>query len=146
MKTDRVLIGEVREFLTTPSLKRDFITNYVRENLGKGTRSVALCFRGRAATLYYRCHRLLQIRPSRDGIVGEFDFRHARFTESYRQTLKRLGELHVDTSTFSDAPEQNARNIVRFVLEECDVAECKEILQTYRKLIDDFSIPKRKQK
>ena len=97
MKNSRVLRGYVRNFFETSSLKRDYIANYVLNNLQNGTKSVALCFRGNAATLYYHCHQLLHICFSRNGVVGEFDFRHARFSKNYELTLERLHSLHVDT-------------------------------------------------
>ena len=78
MNNSRVLRGRIRNFFEASSPIRDYIKNYVLDNLKNGTKSVALCFRGNAATLYYHCHQLLHIRSSRDGIIGEFDFRHAR--------------------------------------------------------------------
>ncbi len=138
MREGRVLGGHVHDFLTTRSPIRDRIVNFVRDNLRNGTRSVALCFRGNAATLYYRCHQLLRIRRSRGGTIGEFDFRHARFTENYLQTLGRLDKLHVDP-----APFLNARKYLSFSLETCGEDELTEILETYRGLIDDFFDPEK---
>lgn len=144
MKNSRVLTGSVRNFFEKPSPERDYIANYVADNLKNGTKSVALCFRGNAATLYYHCHQLLKIRSSQYGIIGEFDFRHARFTENYKRTLERLNELHVDTSRFCDSSEHAAQNIVRFSFVECTAKEIKEILEIYRGLIDDFFDPEKK--
>ncbi len=136
MRSDRILTGKVRQFLATPSPLRETIAEYVLGNLKNGTRSVALCFRGNAATLYYRCHQLLRIRPSREGIIGEFDFRHARFTENYGQTLEHLRGLHVNTSCLT-----GPQPFVRVSLEECGAGGLREILEIYRGLIDDFFDP-----
>lgn len=136
MKQDRILSGAVRTFFTSPSPERECIKKYVLDNLGRGTRSVALCFRGRAATLYYRCHQLLRIRSSREGIVGAFDFRHARFTVGYREILERLRSLHVDISSFSE--EGKGEQAVLFPIGSAPLAE---ILDIYRALIDDFFDP-----
>lgn len=138
MKYSRILRGRVRDFFETSSPTRDYIANYVLDNLKNGTKSVALCFRGNAATLYYRCHQLLRIRSSRDGIVGEFDFRHARYSENYKLILERLNNLHVDTSRFCGESGHTSQSIIRFSLEKCNIAEVKEILEIYRGLIDDF--------
>ncbi len=144
MKNSRVLRGSVRKFFEASSPVRDHIVNYVRDNLKNGTKSVALCFRGNAATLYYHCHQLLRIRSSRDGIVGEFDFRHARFSGNYKLTLECLNRLRVDTSRFCDGSGQTANNILRFSLNECNTTDIEEILKIYRELIDDFFNPEKK--
>lgn len=143
MRSDRTPRGEIRAFLTTPSRERDRIADYVRDKLGDGTRSVALCFRGNAATLYYRCHQLLRLRAARSGIVGEFDFRHARFSENYRETLKKLKALHVAADNFAAGADEYERNIIRFALAETNADELTEILETYRTLIDDFFDPEK---
>ena len=54
MNNSRVLRGCVRNFFESPSPIRDCIANFVRDNINNGTRSVALCFRGNVATLYYQ--------------------------------------------------------------------------------------------
>ena len=144
MNSSRVLRGSVRNFFETSSPIRDRIANFVRDNLSNGTRSVALCFRGNAATLYYHCHQLLHIRSSRNGIIGEFDFRHARFSLNYKQTLERLNSLNVDTSRFCSNTVHKAQSMITFSLEKRDTEEVKEILETYRELIDDFFDPEKK--
>lgn len=140
MRDDRILTGDIREFFETNSPMRDLIANYVLENLKNGTRSVALCFRGNFATLYYRCHQLLRIRNARRGILCEFDFRHARFTENYRDILARLRGLGVDDSDFSDAPNAQGR-YVRFALSEFGAEQLERVLDLYKALIDDFVDP-----
>lgn len=143
MKDSRVLTGKILRFFQSSSPVREVLVNFVEDNLKKGTKSVALCFRGNAATLYYRCHQLLRIRSSHDGIVGEFDFRHARFTETYPSVLRRLEGLHVDVSRFCTPPEGAAQSLVRFSPENCSSDEFYEILEIYRGLIDDFFDPEK---
>ncbi len=145
MKTDRILTGEVQKFFTTKSPMRDRIVDYVRENLDEGKKSVALCFRGDFSTLYYRSHQLLRIRNSASGLIGEFDFRHARFTKNYREILDRLSEMGVDISNFSDADTEKgkstSRRYVRFPLIGFGEEKLKEVLGIYKGLIDDFLDP-----
>ncbi len=138
---NRILRGPVREFFQTPSPTRTLIANYVLDNLGKREQSVALCFRGDFATLYYHCHQLLRIRDSRSGIIGEFDFRHARFTAEYRERLAELKEMGVDISNFSDEPEQNSRRYVRFALRGFGEEKLEKVLNIYKNLIEDFIDP-----
>lgn len=138
---DRILRGRVREFFETPSPARTLIANYVLDNLNKREQSVALCFRGDFATLYYHCHQLLRIRDSRSGIIGEFDFRHARFTQAYREKLAQLKEMGVDASDFSDEPGQNGRRYVRFVLRGFGEEKLEKVLNIYKDLIEDFIDP-----
>ncbi len=145
MKTNRILTGNVRTFLTRDSPAKNYIVNYVRDNLDKGTRSVALCFRGDFATLYYRCHQLLRIRNSQKGVIGEFDFRHARFTKNYKEILEKLKELGVDTSPFSDEPGKESRRYVRFPLPGFGEESLKAVLTIYKDLIDDFVDPEKRE-
>ncbi len=56
--------------------------------------------------------------------MGEFDFRHARFSENYKQTLERLNELHVEVSRFCGETGHTA-DIIWFSLEKCNIAESK---------------------
>ncbi len=144
MKYDRILTERVRAFLTTPSEGRDHLIDFIRKNADKRERSVALCFRGNAATLYYRCHQLLRIRDSVGGLVGEFDFRHARFTQNYREILGEMKEeLHVDISRFSDLPSWRDRNFVTLPLEGATGPQLERLLAIYRALIDDFLDPEK---
>lgn len=141
MKYSRVLTGPIKTFFTVPSPMREKIVDYVRENLSKGTRSVALCFRGNAATLYYRCHRLLRIRSSREGLVGEFDFRHARFSQHYSEALARLEALHAETSRVFEGGG-GAQTVV-FPMAQCGPEGAVEALELFRGLIDDFFDPEK---
>lgn len=145
MKTNRILTGDVRTFLMGDTPAKNFIVNYVRQNLDKGTRSVALCFRGDFATLYYRCHQLLRIRKAQKGVIGEFDFRHARFTKNYKEILEKIKEFGVNTSAFSDAPGMESSRYVRFPLPELDEDKLEAVLKIYKDLIDDFVDPEKRE-
>ena len=144
MRKNRILTEELRQFLTTDSPNRNYLIEHVRQNIGNGARSVVLCFRGTAATLYYRCHQLLKIRSSRTVLIGEFDFGHARFTHNYKQILAKLHSLRVDASGFSDQDVHSSNRYVRFCLtgeQAVTPHKLKEILQIYKNLIDDFLDP-----
>ena len=144
MRKNRILTARLHAFLTEPSPTRDPIIAFVRAHMACGTRSVALCFRGTAATLYYRCHQLLRIRGSRTGVVGEFDFRHARFTKDYKGILETLRALGVDTSRFSDVAAKNAQKYLIVPLSGKEAVPCEAIdtiLLAFMALIDDFLDP-----
>lgn len=142
MSENRILIKKIKEYLLTESPNRNFIIDYVKKSLDKGIDSVALCFRGDYATLYYRCHQLLRIKSSRNRIIGEFDFRHSRFTKDYREKRKLLESYGVDFSKFS---EENAScRYIRFHLNGIDAIEKEslaKILEIYKGLIIDFITP-----
>lgn len=138
MAENRVLTGKVLEFFKQNSKIKSLIVDYVLDNLKNGEKSVALCFRGNFATLYYRCHQLLRIRNSRRGIIGEFDFRHARFTEDYRERLAGLKSMGVDISNFSDKPSEQDKRYVRFALDNFGEEKLGAVLEIYKELIDDF--------
>ena len=144
MRTNRILSKELRQFLTSKNPNRDCLIDYVRLHIADGTKSVALCFRGNLATLYYRCHQLLRIRCSRTAIIGEFDFRHSRFTKNYKQILGKLKSLNVRVSGFSDEPNRRAQKYVRFDLTGENAVsreQMLEILFIFKSLIDDFINP-----
>ncbi len=144
MRTNRILSKELRQFLTSKNPNRDCLIDYVRLHIADGTKSVALCFRGNLATLYYRCHQLLRIRCSRTAIIGEFDFRHSRFTKNYKQILGKLKSLNVRVSGFSDEPNRQAQKYVRFDLTGENAVsreQMLEILFIFKSLIDDFINP-----
>ncbi len=143
MQYDRILTGDVCNFFEEPSPERDVIVRYVQENLQGGARSVALCFRGNYATLYYRCRQLLRIYKARRGLVGEFDFRHARFTEEYAEILSTLSGMGVDISHFSDAPGEDSRRYVKFALRGFGEENLGRVLDIYRALIDDYVDPEK---
>lgn len=144
MKYDRILTEKVRTFFTTASSSRDFLLGYLRENADKGAGSVALCFRGAAATLYYRCHQLLRIRSSNRGMVGEFDLRHARFTPNYMQIFRTLRDrLHVEIAGFSDPSFDTRRKYAAVFPDRASATELEEIIPIFRGLIDDFLDPKK---
>lgn len=135
----RVLAKEIRDYLTVPSPDRDFLLGYIKERIGKGRESAALCFRGNKATVYYRSHQLLWIRLARGGIIGEFDFRHSRFSKDYKDVKKELENYGVDFSGF-DENDKNKRH-VRFCLSGSNAVTSDrlgKILEIYRRLIDDF--------
>lgn len=142
MSQSRVLVEKIEKFLTTPSPNRDFIVGYVKESLTKGKDSVALCFRGDYATLYYHCHQLLRIRGSQKAIVGEFDFRHSRFTKDYAEKQKMLESYGVDFSRF-DKNNKNRRHVL-FDLDSRGAVtpdSLAKILDIYKALIIDFINP-----
>lgn len=151
MPQDRILSDKLHDYFTEVSSdggksNRDYLIDYVRAHIADGTKSVALCFRGNFATLYYRCHQLLRIRCSRTAIIGEFDYRHSRFTKNYKQILYRLKALGVNTDNFSDKDNDTSHRYVRFDLTGNNAVSREgfaEILPTYRALIDDFLDPEK---
>lgn len=142
MSQNRVLLKKIESFLKTPSPNRDFLVEHIKEALKNGEDSVALCFRGSYATLYYRCHQLLRICSSQTAIVGEFDFRHSRFTKDYAEKQNLLESYGVDFSKF-DKDNKN-RRYVRFILDGSGAVtpDClAKIMNIYKELINDFISP-----
>lgn len=142
MSQSRVLVEKIEKFLTTSSPNCDFLIKHVKESMQKGEDSVALCFRGSYATLYYHCHQLLRIRCSRTAIVGEFDFRHSRFSPDYAEKQKLLNSYGVDFSKF-DKNDKNRRHVIFDLNKEEAVTpdNLAKILEIYKQLILDFINP-----
>lgn len=145
MRTDRISNknSELYRFLTGDSKSKKYLVKLVRERISCGANSIALCLRGDYASLYYRGNQLLKIQGVRT-VKAEFDFRHARFTNNYRDILERLPSMRVNTSGFSDEPNQDSKRYVRFDLtgrNAVDDAQLQEILKIYMKLIDDYVDP-----
>ena len=140
---DRILTKAVRDFITQPSPVRNYLIDFIRDHMNKGAKSIALCFRGNAVTLYYRCRQLLRIEASQKSIIGEFDFRYARFTSNYKTYyLEELDAIPaVDISNFSDEPGKNRRRHIRVDLKAVSVEELEKILKLYIQLINDFLNP-----
>lgn len=129
----RALIKELRDFLTGQSDNRDCIVEYIKNAIGNGEKSIALCFRGSYASLYYRCCQLLKIKLKNKNIVGEFNFRYALAhpdRENIKNQLEQKGVVY-----------GNNERAVWFVLQG-DGGVTKDnlsfILGTYIKLIDSF--------
>lgn len=142
MAQNRVLSEKIENFLKTSSPNRDFLVEHIKESLKRGEDSVALCFRGNYATLYCRCHQLLRICSSQTAIVGEFDFRHSRFTKDYAEKQQLLKSYGVDFSKF-DKDDKN-RRYIRFNLDGNGAVtpdNLAKILEIYKQLILDFINP-----
>lgn len=142
LKTDSRIISEsggLRKFLTTPSCGRDAILDYVKKRITLGNKSVILCFRGNAATLYYRGEMLLKITylPRLKEVRGEFDFRHSRFSPDYREKQALLTSYGVRFK--QNDPCYNS--LIRFTVSgenEVDGENIAKILDIYCALIDEF--------
>lgn len=153
MLQNRILRKELYDYFTEKTTdgeksNRDCLIDYVRAHIKDGTKSVALCFRGSFASLYYRCHQLLRIKCSRTAIIGEFDYRHSRFTNNYKQILDRLKTLGANIDNFSDKDNDTTHRYVRFDLTEKKAVSREnlaEILQIYKSLIDDFLDPAKRE-
>lgn len=160
----RKLINELRNFiLDKESKQRNAIVDYVKYNRNKGKNSVAMCFRGDNICLYYRCHMLLLIKYSKKKIVGEFNFRHSRFTEKYENIAKQLkddlGVYNFNKNKYIDENGEEKPYTFDSIAIRFDIAQVKqegekwvyteliednklnEILGIYAKLIDDFLNP-----
>lgn len=156
MSIDRTLTGVVRDFLLSDVPTSNFLKEFILERLDEKNKSIALCFRGNnnRATLYYRCHQLLSLSaPRQKTLFGEFNFRHAIFTETYRDRMEELIGLGVDFGKFKDylqnAPDASVEKdpktiIVRFPILEVGADRLKKILTIYMDLIDDFVDPAKK--
>lgn len=150
---DRILTGEAEKFfsptLAPNSPTRDFIVNYILESLhdDNGKKSVALCFRGEYATLYYRCQKLLNIESESGHLIGKFDFRHSRFTANYREIHDRLLAMGV-SSDFSDEDvpkgKSTSKRYVTFPLVGIGEEKLRTILDIFKGLIDDFVDPEKR--
>ena len=150
MRTDRILDkkSQLYEFFTGDSENKKYIVELVKNRIFCRAKSIALCFRGDYASLYYRANQLLKIHCSRTAVVADFDFRHARFTQNYRVILRKLISLNVDISNFSDLPNQTSRRHVRFELTGKNAVTTYalgEILKIYMDLVDDFVNPDKKE-
>ena len=125
----RAPIKPLREFLTEASPNRDCIVKLIKDNIGEGVKSIALCFRGYYASLYYRCGQLLKIESTGRTTTGIFDFNYA-LPYPERQTVQSMLEgLGV----------RFGKKYARIVLKgngEVSANNLKIILQTYIKLID----------
>lgn len=141
MRKNRIPTDTIEKFLTTPSNNRNVIVNYIKDSLDASKnpdskRSLALCFRGNYASVYYRCLQLLRIRNSRNGLIGEFDFRYSRFTEDCAEKKTLLeNEYGVDFSGYEQ--ESKSKRYARFSLEK-DNAHILDILNIFKSLIEDF--------
>lgn len=153
-KTDRILDkeGKIYKFLTGDSDNRNYLIELLKKSLSNGEKSIALCFRGDYAALYYRSHKLLSIRSLSTGIIGEFDFRHARFTKEYKVYRNELEKLGVDFKFFSDEDGKSNKRYVRFYLQTSkenvktvEKENLEKILESYKKLIDDFVDPNKRE-
>lgn len=139
MQSGRVLTERLTTFLKGTNECKNAILSFVKDNLYKGSRSVALCFRGEYACLYYRCHKLLEIREKKGLFVGLFNFRHARFTEKYLYWQDKLSALGV--CGFSEKKYLGKEYLVWFSLNGKMGIESQtviKILRVYCDLIDDF--------
>lgn len=161
-KKSRALNDELRNFiLDEQSEARNAIVKYVKDNIeiDEKEKSVAMCFRGEYMCLYYRCHMLLMIKRYNKKIVGEFNFRHSRFTDDWDKKAARLKQLHVSNfkeKTYKDEdgsvkPYTFDSTNIRFdivepkyengqwsYIDSISSAELTEILDIYKELIEDF--------
>ena len=129
--------GGLSKFINTRSSNMDKLLEFVKNHIDKGSESIALCFRGDNICLYYRCHKLLQIKAVYSRIVGEFSFRHSRFTEQYKTKEKELRELGVENLNEDNGYE----TLARFYFDKDTPQKLFKILDIYKGLIDDFVNP-----
>ena len=142
MEKSRYLTKDLEIFLTGNSTIKNRIVDYIKAHLDKGVKSVALCFRGDYFCLYYRCQKLLEVGKD---LVGKFDFRHARFSENYKEYERSLTALGV-YGFFEKKYERNGY-YVSFDLngKGCvDAENVWKILDIYKSLIDDYISPDKK--
>lgn len=137
----RALIDALRNFLTGHSPNRDCLVERIKEHIGRGQKSISLCFRGYYATMYYRCKQLLKMeyRIKKKQVKGFFNFKYARgnpYADTYRSDLADLGvKFGNDESKVSIILDGDGQ-----VKDE----DLKKILQKYIELIDSWMIQHRK--
>ncbi|MDE7330449.1 MAG: hypothetical protein K2N30_05135 [Clostridia bacterium] len=143
-KGNRILNDELKRYFTTTGETRDCILGYIEQAVGRGSKSVVLCYRGDAASLYYRGRQLLQIYCQNGAIKGKFDFRYSRFSKDYKDVLEELTSLGVDCTGFNGEDEN--KRYVRLTLSDkykncINGDKLKRVFDIFIRLIEDFLNP-----
>ena len=144
IKTDsRVLSdGNLKKFLLGNSEQRNAIIEYVDKRLNNGSKSIALCFRGNYFCLYYRCHKLLDVKFNNGKLLANFDFSHAKFIRSdkiFNQIVKVLKNKY-RVEGIKDDCSGPIKNTITFDLLKTSGDDIKKILHVYTYVTDQFVV------
>lgn len=143
MGDSRVLNDKnLNEFIRGNSGQRNALIKYIENKLNDGERSIALCFRGSYFCLYYRCHKLLDVKFKDGKLLASFDFSHAKFVRSAEEYDKMVRELKdkYRVEGFKDDYSGPVKKTVTFDLLNASEGDIKGILDIFIEVTNQFAV------